>query len=74
MGYDANGKAMFKPQQNVTGYEALAMILRAIGYDRNNEFTGPSWQIQTAATARNRGILKNIAEGTLGGAATREAV
>ena len=30
-------KAMFKPQQNVTGYEALAMILRAIGYDRNNE-------------------------------------
>ena len=74
VGYDANGKAMFKPQQNVTGYEALAMILRAIGYDRNNEFTGPSWQIQTAATARNRGILKNIAEGTLGGAATREAV
>ena len=24
VGYDANGKAMFKPQQNVTGYEALA--------------------------------------------------
>ena len=30
----------FDPNAYVTGYEALAMILRAIGYDKNGEFTG----------------------------------
>ena len=30
----------FKPSGNVTGYEVLAMILRAVGYDQNGEFTG----------------------------------
>ena len=68
------GNGKFDPYGNVTGYEALAMILRAIGYDKNGEFTGANWQIQTAATARNRGITKNIVEGTLGVAASREMV
>ena len=48
------------------------MILRALGYDKNGEFTGTNWQVQTAAVGENRGITKNISAGTLGTAATRE--
>ena len=64
----------FDPNSYVTGYEALAMILRAIGYDKNGEFTGANWQVQTAATGELRGITKNITEGTLGTYASREVV
>jgi len=64
----------FDPWANVTGYEVLAMILRVVGYDRNDEFTGPTWKIRTASTAKDLGILKNVSEGTLGQPATREVV
>ena len=64
----------FDPNTEVTGYEALAMILRAVGYDKLGEFTGSNWQVNTASVARERGILKNISSGQLGQAATREMV
>ncbi len=64
----------FAPWADVTGYEVLAMILRVVGYDRNDEFTGPTWMIRTASTAKELGILENISEGTLGQPATREQV
>ena len=67
-GYDAR---TFGPNDPVTGYQALAMILRALGYDKNGEFTGTNWQVQTAAVGENRGITKNITAATLGVAATR---
>ena len=68
------GNKIFDPQGQVTGYEALAMILRAVGYDKNGEFTGSNWQIRTASIANQRGITKNVTEGMLGQAATRETV
>ena len=64
----------FGPNDPVTGYQALAMILRALGYDKNGEFTGTNWQVQTAAVGESRGITKNITAGTLGVPATREVV
>ena len=64
----------FDPNGKVTGYEALAMILRAIGYDKNDEFTGSSWQVQTAAVGKKLGITDNITAGTLGTTASREVV
>ena len=64
----------FDPDATVTGYEALAMILRAIGYDANDEFTGPNWAVNTASIANQRGITKNVNEGTLNTAASREVV
>ena len=64
----------FDPQGKVTGYEALAMILRAVGYDKNGEFTGKEWQVQTAAVAKSLGITNNIIPGTLNTAASRETV
>ena len=70
-GYDAK---TFGPNDPVTGYQALAMILRAVGYDKNGEFTGTGWQTQTAAVGKKLGITDNVSEGTLGVAATREVV
>ena len=70
-GYDAK---TFGPNDPVTGYQALAMILRAVGYDKNGEFTGSSWQVQTAAVGKQLHITDNVSAGTLGTAATREVV
>ena len=50
----------FEPYAPVTGYETLAMILRAIGYDKNGEFTGTTWQTNVSALATQLGILENI--------------
>ena len=68
------GDGKFYPQDKVTGYEALAMILRVVGYDKNGEFTGADWQVQTAATANQRKVTKNVNAGTLGTPASRETV
>ena len=65
----------FKPSGNVTGYEVLAMILRAVGYDKNGEFTGADWALNVAKYAEQLGILKNVAKTTdLNAPATREVV
>ena len=69
-----DGKGNFLPTATVTGYQALAMILRAMGYDVNGEFTGSGWEVKVASTAQQRGILKNVNAGTLGTAAAREVV
>ena len=79
--YCANGEIIkgftpdtFGPLKNVTGYQVLAMILRAIGYDANDEFTGEGWEVRTATTAKEIGLLDNVQETTLGAAASRELV
>ena len=70
-GYDAK---TFGPSDKVTGYQALAMILRAVGYDKNGEFTGADWQLHVAQTAQQLGILKNVKGVDLNAAASRELV
>ena len=79
--YCANGEIIkgftpdtFGPLKNVTGYQVLAMILRAVGYDANDEFTGDGWAIRVATTAQQLDILENVQEATLGEPATRELV
>ena len=64
----------FKPSGNVTGYEVLAMILRAVGYDKNNEFSGADWALHVAQTAQQAGVLKNVKGIGLNAPATRELV
>ena len=70
-GYDDK---TFGPNDPVTGYQALAMILRAVGYDANGEFTGNGWQVQVASYANQLGLTRNVSAGTLNTAATREVV
>ena len=80
IGYCSNAELIvgdgtnFYPDQTVNGYQALAMILRAMGYDQNDEFKGEGWEIRVASTAQQKGVLKNVNAGTLGVAATRELV
>ena len=82
IGYCANASLVkgypdgtFKPSGNVTGYEVLAMILRAVGYDKNNEFSGADWALHVAQTAQQLGVLDNVAKTTdLNAPASRELV
>ena len=73
-----DGAGNFMPNRDVTGYEALAMILRAMGYDQNHEFEGTGWQVRVGSIATQRGILDNINNtnyaATLSMPATRELV
>ena len=55
-GYDGN----FMPYKNVTGYEMLKMLLKAVGYGKNGEFVGNTWRVNVGSTAESLGILKNI--------------
>ena len=82
IGYCANAALVkgypdgtFKPSGKVTGYEVLAMILRAVGYDKNNEFSGADWALHVAQTAQQLGVLDNVAKTTdLNAPASRELV
>ncbi len=49
-----------KPNQQITGYEVQAMLLRALGYDKNNEYTGKDWKFNILADATKTGISKNV--------------
>ena len=68
------GDNKFNPDGNVTGYEWITMLLRAIGYDQNNEISGSEWKITAARLAKQAGILGDFNEATLGSALTREQV
>ena len=81
IGYCANAALVkgypngtFQPSGKVTGYEVLAMILRAIGYDQNNEFTGADWALHVAQTAQRAHVLDNVKGVDLNAPATRELV
>ena len=68
------GNGKFDPKANITGYEALVMILRAIGYNNPKEFSSGDWRLKASGYGRRLGITNNIAEARLAGAATREMV
>ena len=85
VGYCANagiiigdGDGNFRPNSPVTGYEALVMLLRAMGYDQPNEFTGKDWRQHAASIATQRGMLAKVNttsyRGTLMNGAAREVV
>ncbi len=63
----------FGPTDPVTGYQALAMILRAIGYGVNGEFEGRSWQVNVASIGQETHILDNINSTAFGGATLQQA-
>ena len=85
VGYCANagiiigdGDGNFRPHHDVTGYEALVMLLRAMGYDQPDEFTGKDWRQHAASIATSRGLLAKVNttryRGTLMNGAAREVI
>ena len=69
-----HGDDTFGGDEHVTGYQVLAMFLRAIGYGKAGEFEGAGWQIETASQAKKLGLTNKIDTTTLGSNATREEV
>ena len=76
----ANGKhvvgvadGIYDPDANVTGYQMLTIMLRAIGYGQKEEFEGDSWTIHVAQYAERLGLTNGL-DTTLSAQLTREEV
>ncbi|MBD5099067.1 MAG: S-layer homology domain-containing protein [Clostridiales bacterium] len=50
----------FRPTANVTGNETLVMVLRAMGYGKNHEYTGATWTIYAQRDGTQIGLLKDV--------------
>ena len=68
------GNGKFDPKGEITGYETLVMILRAIGYNDPKEFSSSDWKFKASGYGNRLGLTENIAAGSLGAPATREMV
>ena len=69
------GNGKFGPNDKVTGMQAAAMILRAVGYDAQDEFTGANWDKYVAKYAQENGLFKNLkADVNLNKPVSREVV
>ena len=66
------GGGNFNPNANVTGLEFAKMLLCALGYGVNKEYTGTDWSISTSRDALRLGIFKNNIAGASLEDATRE--
>jgi len=70
------GDGNFGPNDNVTGYQALVMVLRALGYDAakagNEITTAPNWKTAAMERAQSLGITANLAGVDFNANATRE--
>ncbi|MGE4485818.1 MAG: S-layer homology domain-containing protein, partial [Oscillospiraceae bacterium] len=69
---DGYGDGTFGPNDNVTGYQIAKMLLCAIGYGQNDEYTGTNW----TANVSKKAISLDLFDGNVGGLnnvpATRE--
>jgi len=54
------GADKYAPNSYLTGYQAMAALLRAIGYDANNEFVGKDWTLAVTKAAKDSGINAGI--------------
>ena len=64
----------FRPNNNVTGYEAVIMLLRAVGYNKTNIFTGSNWKLLAASYAEENDITDTLVNYSLNNAASREVI
>jgi hypothetical protein len=66
---NGNGDGTFRPNDKVTGYEFAKMMLVALGYGVNSEYTGKGWAIAVAKDALPLGIFAEVTD-----AASNEAI
>ncbi|MEL4106515.1 S-layer homology domain-containing protein [Oscillospiraceae bacterium WX1] len=66
------GNGKFNPDGNVTGIELAKMLLTAVGYGKDNEYTGANWAFTVIQDAFNNGIFNGNESGNYAVAATRE--
>ena len=65
------GNNKYDPNGTLTGYQALAALLRAIGYNKNNDFTGSDWTVKVAEVAYQSNVMAGVFA-NLNGSLTRE--
>jgi len=58
------GNGKYDPNGTLTGYQAMAALLRALGYDKNHEYEGSDWYVAVTKDAKkiNDGILADWAK------------
>ena len=69
---NGTGSGNFEPTRNVSGLEFAKMLLCAIGYGVNGEYTGDSWAINVAKDGVQYKVFKNNLAGATEDPATRE--
>lgn len=69
---NGRGDGTFDPEAEVTGYEFAKIVLAALGYGANGEFTGTNWALNTASYGTQVGIFSDSTDTTLNDAITRE--
>jgi len=61
------GDGTFRPQQTLSGYAFMKMLLGALGYDQNNEgMTGSNWAIQVAKLVVGVGLDDDLEDDFVG--------
>ena len=68
------GDGTFDPDGQVTGLQFAKMLLCALGYGVNGEYTDKGWAINAAKDALNYGIFDDYLDGATNTAATREQI
>ena len=53
----------FEPTGTLTGFQWAKMLLSAVGFNANGEFTGDSWSLNTARVAHSVGLFTGDAAG-----------
>lgn len=53
----------FEPTGTLTGFQWAKMLLSAVGFNANGEFTGDSWSLNTARVAHSVGLFAGDAAG-----------
>lgn len=66
------GDGTFDPTGKVTGYQLGKMLLTAAGYGKNGEYTGDSWELNTAVDGSRLKIFEGSKAGNFTAPATRE--
>ena len=63
----------FGPGDTLTGFSFLAMLLRALGYGKNGEYTGDFWTINVLTDAHSNNLTDGV-EVNLNSGATRDNI
>ena len=66
------GDGTFGPENTVTGIQLGTMLLRALGYGQNDEYTGRYWDVNAVADANRLGLFTDSLATNYAAPATRE--
>ena len=69
---NGDGDGKFRPEDTVTGYEFGKMMLCALGYGANGEYTGDNWSTNVGTDGLVRGLYADVLDAASNSEITRE--